>query len=148
MERFSKFYKRELNLLVNELNAFVSEDNIWVTLPNINNSAGNLSLHIIGNLQHFIGHIIGGSDYKRDRDAEFSTKNVARQSMIDDLHSTANMIEQVLGSINEEGMNRQFPIQLNNQSYTTYDFVMHLLIHLSYHVGQVNYLRRALEPTR
>lgn len=148
MERFSKFYKRELNLLVNELNAFVSEDNIWVTLPNINNSAGNLSLHIIGNLQHFIGHIIGGSDYKRDRDAEFSTKNVARQSMIDDLQSTANMIEQVLASVNEEGMNRQFPIQLNNQSYTTYDFVMHLLIHLSYHVGQVNYLRRALEPTR
>lgn len=148
MDRFNKFYYRELNALINELKAFETEEALWQTVSGIQNSAGNISLHIIGNLQHFIGHVLGKSDYVRDRDAEFSVQHVPLSKILKDIEETAKMIDTVLPAIKEEDLKLNFPIQLNNQTYLTEDFLQHLLIHLSYHLGQVNYLRRIVQATR
>ncbi len=141
---FNKFYQRELNTLINELNAFTDETLIWKTLPGVQNSAGNLSLHLIGNLNHFIGHILGKNDYTRDREAEFSLNGIPRNKMIDQIHETMVVIENVLTHLKTEELTIEFPIKLNNQQYRTDDFIQHLLIHLSYHIGQINYLRRII----
>ena len=141
---FNKFYQRELNTLINELNAFTDETLIWKTLPGVQNSAGNLSLHLIGNLNHFIGHILGKNDYTRDREAEFSLNGIPRNKMIDQIQETMVVIENVLTHLKTEELTIEFPIKLNNQQYRTDDFIQHLLIHLSYHIGQINYLRRII----
>jgi hypothetical protein len=70
----NKLYQRDLAKLVNELEAYPNEASIWLVAHDIKNSAGNLTLHIVGNLNLFIGVDLGDTDYKRDRDAEFNPK--------------------------------------------------------------------------
>lgn len=141
----TSLFTRELNTLIKELNLFKSDDAIWETVPGVSNSAGNLSLHIIGNLNHFVGHMLGNTDYVRNRDLEFSAKSIEKSRLISDLESTIELIKKVLPTITEENLNSDFPYELNGQKYKTDMFLNHLLLHLSYHLGQVNYLRRFLE---
>ncbi len=148
METLKRLYERELNAVIKELNAFVSEENIWKTVPGISNSAGNLCLHLIGNLNHFIGATLANTGYVRNRDLEFSDKNIARDIVIDELRSTINIINTTLSQLKQEDLNVNFPLLLNNVTYTTDQMLHHLLSHLSYHLGQINYLRRFLEPNQ
>ncbi len=148
METLKRLYERELNAVIKELNAFVSEENIWKTVPGISNSAGNLCLHLIGNLKHFIGATLANTGYVRNRDLEFSDKNIARDIVIDELRSTINIINTTLSQLKQEDLNDNFPLPLNNVTYTTDQMLHHLLSHLSYHLGQINYLRRFLEPNQ
>lgn len=139
-------YERELNAVIKEINLFKNDENIWKTVPGISNSAGNLTLHLIGNLNHFIGATLTNTGYVRNRELEFSSRNISRENLIKDLQSTINLLNTSLPSINEEQLNADFPLQLNNTTYSTNQILHHLLSHLSYHLGQINYLRRFLEP--
>jgi Protein of unknown function (DUF1572) len=139
-------YERELNAVMKEINSFKNDENIWNTLPGISNSAGNLTLHLIGNLNHFIGATLANTEYIRNRELEFSSKNISKEILMKDLQSTINIINTSLPNLNEEHLNADFPLQLNNTTYSTHQMLHHLLSHLSYHLGQINYLRRFLEP--
>ncbi|MBC8173276.1 MAG: DinB superfamily protein, partial [Chitinophagales bacterium] len=67
-ESFIKFYGDAIDAAVNELKQYSTEDNIWKVPPGINNSAGNLALHLAGNLNYFFGTLLGQTGYVRDRD--------------------------------------------------------------------------------
>lgn len=144
MENTVKLFEREILALINELTLFNNEELIWKTTPGISNSAGNLSLHIIGNLNHFIGTTLGNTDYIRNRDAEFSSKNIPLDKMIFDLKNTIELIKTVIPKLDSKTLKSDFPLLINNTSYRTDFFIQHLLSHLSYHLGQVNYLRRII----
>ncbi|MCR9133359.1 MAG: DUF1572 domain-containing protein [bacterium] len=139
----SHLYQRELTNVKEEIAAYKSEDALWVTSDGINNSAGNLSLHISGNLQHFFGTILGGTDYERDRDFEFSGK-VSRQELLDDLEAAEKAITDTLAVITEEQLDELFPVKAFGE-VTTEWFILHLYGHLTYHLGQINYHRRWLD---
>ncbi len=136
-------YQRELTNVKEEIAAYKSEDALWITSEGINNSAGNLSLHISGNLQHFFGTILGGTDYERDRDFEFSGK-VSRQELLDDLEAAEKAITDTLAVITEEQLSELFPVKAFGD-VTTEWFILHLYGHLTYHLGQINYHRRLLD---
>src|SRR5258708_13533143 len=72
----SAIMARDLRALRRELEAYADERDIWRIQPGISNSAGNLALHLTGNLQYFIGTVLGSSSYVRDRDAEFNPRDV------------------------------------------------------------------------
>lgn len=144
MQILVKLFERDLNALINELTQFNTEEDVWKTLPGVSNSAGNLTLHLIGNLQHFIGATLGNTSYVRDREAEFSSKNISREVLITNIKNTIDTIKQVLPSLTEEQLQADFPLLLNNQVLKTNYFLHHLMAHLSYHLGQVNYLRRMI----
>jgi hypothetical protein len=76
---------RELSALERELNAYQTEEQVWALPPGLPNSGGTLALHAAGNLQHFVGAVMGGSSYVRDRDAEFQRRHVARSELIEEL---------------------------------------------------------------
>ncbi len=38
-----------------ELELFPDEESVWKTMPGVPNSAGNLALHLAGNLRQFVG---------------------------------------------------------------------------------------------
>ena len=45
-------------------NKFISnEESLWKVSGEIKNPAGNLCLHLCGNLQHYIGAILGHTSY-------------------------------------------------------------------------------------
>jgi hypothetical protein len=138
------FYERDLDKLIEEINLYKNENDIWKTKEGINNSAGNLVLHLVGNLNHFIGKTLGNSDYVRKRDEEFSLKNIPREKLISDLNSLKETIKNTLPKLSDEDLKKDFPLKIRDESFSTENMLVYLLAHLNYHLGQVNYLRRMM----
>jgi hypothetical protein len=69
-------FSRDITRLIQELQAFPDTASLWKTQPGVTNSAGNLALHLEGNLREYIGRQLGHVDYTRDRPAEFGRKDV------------------------------------------------------------------------
>ena len=90
-------FERDLNKLITEVELYKNEENLWIVENNITNSAGNLTLHLIGNLNTFIGKEIGKTAYIRDRDLEFSQKNVSRIELIQKINETKIIIKKPTG---------------------------------------------------
>ena len=138
-------YQRDLNKLKTEIEAYQNEENLWKIDKNISNSAGNLCLHLIGNLNHFIGSQLGNTGYVRHRELEFSLKDIPRVELIEKIGATAIMIDSVLSQIPETEMEKEYPLVVFEDRMTTGYFLIHLLSHLDYHLGQINYHRRLLD---
>lgn len=138
-------YTRDLAKLKLEITLYSSEENIWRIDQNILNSAGNLCLHLVGNLNTYIGAELGNTGYIRNRPEEFSLKNVPRQELINKIDQTMEMLEIVVGSLTEDQLKSEFPRAVSDNRVSTEHFLIHLAMHLSYHLGQVNYHRRLLD---
>ena len=139
---FFPFFERDLNKLIEEISLYKSEEDIWKIKEGISNSAGNLTLHLVGNLKHFIGTTLGKTGYVRERDKEFSEKNIPRHQLISDVKDTIAIIKNTLSKLNTDSLEQDFPITLNNMVSSTASVLVYLLAHLNYHLGQVNYHRR------
>lgn len=144
-ESLKSLYNRDLNKLKEEIEAYQKEENLWKTGQNISNSAGNLCLHLVGNLNHFIGKHIGNTDYVRHRDLEFSLKDIPRAELIEKVEATATMIDSVLSQLSEEDLKGEYPLVVFESKMSTDYFLIHLIAHLDYHLGQINYHRRLLD---
>ncbi len=139
-----ELYERELQRLSEEVNAYEDEAALWLLGGQINNSAGNLCLHLIGNLNHFVGAVLGNSGYVRDRDSEFLLKNVPRQEILTRIDDTRLMVKSVLDQLPDHALEQIYPLKKHDETITTTQMLLHLLSHLNYHLGQVNYHRRLL----
>lgn len=144
-ESLKSLYSRDLNKLKAEIEAYQNEENLWKTDKNISNSAGNLCLHLVGNLNHFIGAQLGNTGYVRHRDHEFSLKDVPRAELIEKTASTIVMIDAVLSQLSEDDLKKEYPLVVFETKMTTDYFLIHLVAHLDYHLGQINYHRRLLD---
>lgn len=138
-------YRRDLQELKKEISLYKKEQNLWVVKDDISNSAGNLCLHLVGNLNHFIGAVIGQTGYVRQREQEFSQKNVSVETMTLQIDQTIAMIETVLNGLEDSEFKKNYPIEVFGKPMTTEYFLVHLSTHLSYHLGQINYHRRLLD---
>ena len=136
---------RDLQKLKSELELYQDEANIWKVDKNIANTAGNLCLHLVGNLNTYIGATLGNTGYVRDRDAEFSLKNVSRKELIQKIEATIAMINTVLPAVDEKTLKDEYPMLVLKEKTSTEYFLVHLAVHLGYHLGQVNYHRRLLD---
>lgn len=74
IETLKALFERDLDKLIHEIESYQNESNIWITDKEISNSAGNLCLHLMGNINTYIGATIGGTNYVRNRELEFSLK--------------------------------------------------------------------------
>lgn len=137
-------FERDLDKLVKEIQSYEDENDIWRIKEDISNSAGNLVLHLIGNLNHFIGAILGNTGYVREREKEFSEKNVPRKKLIEDINETIQIIKSVLKNLSKDDLEKNFPVAINNTISSTQFILLHLSGHLNYHLGQINYHRRLI----
>jgi uncharacterized damage-inducible protein DinB len=140
-----QLFQRDLEKLKTEINSYKTQSKMWEVTGEISNSAGNLCLHICGNLQHFIGAVLGNSGYVRERDQEFSRKNVALDEMIKDIDTTMLIVNKTLGKLEESKLEVTYPINVFGKEMTTGFFLTHLTTHLNYHLGQINYHRRLVD---
>ena len=135
---------RDLRALRREIEAYPEERDLWRVQPGITNPGGNLTLHLAGNLQYFIGALLGGNGYVRNRDAEFSSRDVPRAQLLRDIDAALAAVARGLGAISDADLAKPFPVPVGGVTLTTGDFLMHLAAHLTYHLGQVDYHRRLL----
>ncbi len=141
----TQLFLRDLNALQDEVKLYTNEKQLWVIADGISNSAGNLALHLIGNLNHFIGEGLGNTGYIRQRDLEFSQKNIPRKILLQDIDNTKQMVETVLASLTEDNLQSEYKRRWFEDYMTTEYFLVHLSMHLAYHLGQINYHRRLLK---
>lgn len=144
-ESIRSLFNRDLNKLKTEIAAYNNEENLWVIDKSIANSAGNLCLHLVGNINHFIGAQLGNTGYIRNRELEFSLKDVPRTELIEKIEATIAMIDSILPQLSEEDLKREYPLVVFESKMTTDYFLIHLVAHLDYHLGQINYHRRLLD---
>jgi DinB superfamily len=137
-----QLFQRDLAKLVEELEAYPTEAALWAVQGEIKNPAGNLALHIVGNLNQYVGMLLGGTAYARDRAAEFDSKGVPKTEMIAAVQALSGTIETVLGDLDPARLEQMYPQETLGYPMTTGYFLIHLHGHLNWHLGQINYHRR------
>jgi uncharacterized damage-inducible protein DinB len=145
IEELITIYKRDLNKLKNEIEAFQFEDHLWKAPRSVSNSAGNLALHITGNLNHYIGAILGKTGYERNRPAEFEKNEIPKKELITGIMNVSDVVEKTLNDFEDASLASQYPRNVFGYEMTNSFMLIHLATHLSYHIGQINYIRRVLE---
>lgn len=138
-------FNRDLKQLISEIEQYKIEADIWKVAGKINNSAGNLCLHVVGNLNTYIGKELGKTNYIRNRALEFSLKDVPRKELIQLVENTIEMIQQTLDNLNENNLKSEYPILVLDHKTSIEYLLVHLTAHLAYHLGQINYHRRLIE---
>src|SRR5450755_2599019 len=113
----SSIFERDVNNLIEEISLYKSETDLWKIKDGISNPGGNLTLHLIGNLNYFIGATLGNTGYVRERDKEFSLKDIPRKQLIDDINNTSAILTNTLSSLSQDDLEKDFPVPFNNKIY-------------------------------
>jgi hypothetical protein len=145
VQTFKELFERDLEKLKTEITLYRDENNLWITKEGISNSAGNLCLHLLGNLNHFIGATLGHTGYVRHREDEFTLKNILRQDLLLNIENCILLINQTFTGLTDTDLAADFPMEFQGKTLTTNQMLVHLFGHLGYHLGQINYHRRLLD---
>lgn len=145
IENLKALFNRDLNQLKTEIESYQNESDIWTIQKGIANSAGNLCLHLVGNLNTYIGAEFGKTGYIRNRPLEFSLKNIPRSELLSKIEATLIVVNNALDTISEEDLKAEYPILVFENKTSTEFMLIHLTTHLAYHLGQINYHRRLLD---
>jgi len=145
LETLIKIFNRDLNKLKAEIELYNNESNLWIIDKSISNCTGNLCLHIVGNLNTYIGSALGNTGYVRQRDLEFSLKNIPRTELLSQVDEVMNIVENTLSKLTLEDLEKEYKRKVFEDYMTTGYFLVHLTTHLAYHLGQINYHRRLLD---
>ncbi|WP_264536724.1 DinB family protein [Flavobacterium sp. N1736] len=144
IETIKSLFNRDLNKLKIEIESYKNESQIWEIDKNISNPAGNLCLHLLGNINTYIGAELGKTGYIRDRPLEFSLKNTPKSELISKIDQTILVVNNTLDSLTEADLEAIYPQIVFEKEMTTGFFLVHLSTHLAYHLGQINYHRRLI----
>ena len=136
IETLQKIFKRDLEKLKQEIASYRNESNLWKVDKSIANSSGNLCLHLVGNLNAYIGAEIGKTGYVRNRDLEFSQKNIPQVQLMKMIEDTIVVVEYGLSKLNENDLEREYPLLVFKEKTSTGYFLIHLAVHLGYHLGR------------
>ncbi|MBE8723573.1 DinB family protein [Flavobacterium hungaricum] len=144
-ETLIALFERDLQKLKTEIELYSDENLIWKTDYEIANSAGNLVLHLIGNLNTYIGAELGKAGYVRNRPLEFSLKDIPRTKLLSEIDKTLEIVINTLNLLTNEDLEKTYPQLVFEKEMTTGFFLVHLSTHLAYHLGQINYHRRVFD---
>jgi hypothetical protein len=142
LHALTQIYTRDLDKLKAEINLYPSESSMWHVIDGTTNSGGNLCLHLIGNINTFIGKDLGDTAYVRDRPLEFSAKDVPRKELLAKIDATIAVVSTTLDGLADKDLTIDFPYIVFENKTSIEFMLIHLCAHLSYHLGQINYHRR------
>jgi len=143
-EDMERLLVRDLAGFAREIELFPDEASVWKTLPGVSNSAGTLALHVCGNLKHFVGAVLGGTGYVRNRDREFAVRDVPREEILREIRETSEIVSSVLPKLSPEVLDAPYPESHGGVRLSGRLFLLHVCTHAAFHLGQAGYLRRAL----
>lgn len=121
----------------------VPDNLLWYAPEGVTNSVGILTQHITGNLMFYVGANLGDLEYRRDRNREFSITGASMEELLEGIRNTRKQIPDIIRRLTMDQLVASYPGKISFD-YTTQQFLIHLHGHLSYHLGQLNYLRRII----
>jgi hypothetical protein len=148
LEDLKVLYLREIATLERELDLYPDDASVWKELPGLPNPTGNLFLHLAGSLQHFFGATLGNTGYQRNREAEFTKRNVSRHDLKQELSRARHGVIAAFEHLTEDRLTQVFPVQFADAPFSTRLTLLQFLSHLAYHLGQVDYHRRVVTGNR
>src|SRR5882724_11833937 len=119
-------YRRDLTRVIQKVQAFPDSQTLWQTSPGMTNSAGNLVLHLEGNLLEYIGRQLGGVAYERRRPLEFSTTGLTAADLISRMENVRDVVPTVIESLDEAALAAEYPEQVLGHAMITRSFLIHL----------------------
>jgi hypothetical protein len=133
---------RDLRTLAREVEAYADERDLWRLPPGIPNSGGTLALHLAGNIQHYLGARLGGTGYVRDRPAEFGLRGVPKAELLARIEAARAAVR--VAAAAPVDLAADFPEVITDARLATADYLVHLCTHFAFHLGQLDYHRRAV----
>ena len=137
-------FERDLGTLAREISAYPDDASLWATVPGQPTSGGNLALHLVGNLRHFIGAALGHTGFIRDRPLEFASKDVPREALLESIRTATEEVAATFASLPPSRLAEPFPFELGGGHPIIQAVLLHLSTHLAFHLGQLDYHRRAI----
>lgn len=144
----SVILRRDLAAVRRSVEAYPDDASLWAARPGFPNAGGTLALHVAGNVRHYVGAVLGNSGYVRDRDAEFSRRDVPRHAVVAEIEEARSVVERALGALTDEALAGPYPLPISGRTVSMTDFLVHLATHLAFHLGQLDYHRRAVTGDR
>lgn len=135
-------YCKELDKLKDEINAYENDELVWKLTDQVQVTGGNICLYLAGNLQHYIGNMIGDSGYIRNKEAELKAKNVSRERLMEEIENTRQIVVDTLEQVSKAELLKVFPTKDFEESVTTEFYLVHLLNNFCFHLGQINFHRK------
>lgn len=142
-EELAALFRRDLTRLAQQVQAFPDDQILWQRSGTMN-PAGNLVLHLEGNLREYIGRQLGNVAYQRERPQEFSLTGVSRDSLSERVEEIRDLVSTAILSLSDSQLDATYPENALGGPLSTRQFLIHLHGHLNYHLGQIDYLRRIL----
>ncbi len=144
MDYYKQQFSKYLSNLQKEIESYKTDESIWRKPDGINNAPGTLALHLCGNLKHNFGAVISNNGYVRNRELEFSARDVSREKILEEIKSTTDMITPIIDNLTIEDLAKPFEETSHGEKQSIGDAIVRLALHLAYHIGQINYHRRIL----
>lgn len=145
IQSLRQIFRRDLLKLRQEIASYTDEEKLWQVEKKISNSAGNLCLHLVGNLNTYIGAELGQTGYVRNREQEFALKNLPKDELIRRVEQVMQTVDDTLAKYDDKILQAEYPVKVFADKMSTGFFLVHLASHLNYHLGQVNYHRRLID---
>ncbi|GGR11649.1 DinB family protein [Deinococcus ruber] len=137
-------YLREIATLERELALYPDDQSVWTVLPGLPNAGGTLFLHLAGSLQHFFGAVLGKTGYVRNRAAEFSTRDLPRADIQEQLSQARQAVNAAFANIRDVDLEEPFPVVFADEPFSNRLTLLQFSSHLAYHLGQIDFHRRAV----
>jgi uncharacterized damage-inducible protein DinB len=119
----------------------LTPEQVWARGSEAENSAGNLLLHLNGNVQQWILTGVGSEPDKRNRDAEFAARGgTPAEEMLRALRETVERANALIRSLPEARLTERVTIQGHN--ITVLEAIYHVVEHFSGHTGQIIFITK------
>lgn len=133
---------RDLGAVARQVEAYADEQDLWRLPPGLPNCGGTLALHLAGNIQHYLGARLGDTGYLRNRPAEFSARDLPRSALLREIAAAREAVRAAAARVDAERLTDDFPETVGGVRIPTGHYLIHLVAHFAYHLGQLDYHRR------
>ncbi len=141
-EEFARYFEHLAGRVEKAVRS-VPRDKLYVKPFAFGNSIGHLVLHLTGNLNQYIGAVIAGTGYVRDRPREFTEPNPPpAEEALRRFRDAVGLVVRTVRSLGDDAWRE--PVREEQPIQTRFGLVLVCAAHLNNHIGQMSYLVRAL----
>jgi len=139
-------YFRHMAARVEKAARSITDEQLWIKPFPFGNSIGHLILHLTGNLNHYIGALVAGSGYVRNREHEFiDPAHPPSDELLARFLETVDMVVRTLEAQDDSSF--LTPVAAQAPIQTRLGLFLVCAAHMNNHIGQMSYLVQALRAS-